>query len=285
MRDNASVSSMNTLESAVYVAKGTFTMTDNALISRNSTQGKADGGGVYIRNGVFTMQGNASISGNKTAANGGGVCIDQGSFIMQENARVADNTALGYGGGVFMNLTNQSPTFAMRDAALVSGNTANLWGGGVYVIGTMTLWGSARVADNTALFGGGVVISSNSALTLRETAKIIANRATGDGSFGGGVLGLDKTSKLTLGGAALLSGNVADFGGGAATYGAIISETNAEITANRAIKGGGGIVFLFQGADNVKEEDTTLIKALLEKVSGNIAPDPKEAELALRVLN
>jgi hypothetical protein len=284
MCDDASISNINASSSAVYVAKGTFIMTDNALITQNSTQ--ANGGGVHIRDGVFTMQGNARISGNRTNANGGGVSIDQGSFSMQENALISDNTALGYGGGVFMNLVGQEPpSFIMRDMALISGNTATNLGGGVYIIGEMILLGNARVTDNAALSGGGVVISGNSSLSLLENAKITANRASGADNFGGGILGLDKTSKISLSGNAVLSGNIADYGGGAATFGAIVGETNVAITANRALKGGGGVVFLFKGANDLREEDTAQIMTLFENARGNVAPDSKEADIALRVLN
>ncbi|MDR2537204.1 MAG: LysM peptidoglycan-binding domain-containing protein [Treponema sp.] len=283
MCDDASISNINASSSAVYVAKGTFTMTDNALIARNSAQ--ANGGGVHIRDGVFTMQGSAKITGNKSDANGGGVCIDQGSFSMQENALISDNTALGYGGGVFMNQVSQeTPSFTMRDMALISGNTAANFGGGVYIIGEMSLLGNTRISDNTALSGGGVAISANSSLSLRENAKITANRASGANSFGGGILGLNK-SRISLSGNALLSGNIADYGGGAATYGTIVGETNIAITANRALKGGGGVVFLFKNAGELQEEDTAQIKVLVEKVHGNIAPgDSKEADIALRQL-
>ncbi|MDR2419685.1 MAG: LysM peptidoglycan-binding domain-containing protein [Treponema sp.] len=282
MCDDASISNINTSSSAVYVAKGTFTMTDNALIARNSTQ--AHGGGVHIRDGVFTMQGSAKISGNKSEANGGGVCIDQGSFSMQENALISDNTTLGYGGGVFMNQVSQeTPSFTMRDMALISGNTAEKFGGGVYIIGEMSLSGNTRISDNTALFGGGVAISADSSLSLWENTKITANRASGADSFGGGVLGLDKTSRITLGGNAVLSGNIADYGGGAATYGTIVGETNIAISANRALKGGGGVVLLFKNASDLQEENRAEITNLFEKVYGNIAPgDPKEADIALR---
>jgi nucleoid-associated protein YgaU len=284
MCDDASISDINASSSAVYVAKGTFTMTDSALIARNSTQ--ADGGGVHIRDGVFTMQGSAKIAGNKSGANGGGVCIDQGSFSMQENALISDNTALGYGGGVFMNQVSQEmPSFTMRGMALISGNTATNLGGGVYIIGQMSLWGNTRISDNTALSGGGVAISANSSLSLWEDTKITANRSNGADNFGGGVLGLDKTSRITLSGNAVLSGNIADYGGGAATFGTIAGETNIAITANRALKGGGGVVFLFKNANDLQEEKTDQITTLFEKVHGNIAPgDPKEADIALRQL-
>ncbi|MDR1326241.1 MAG: LysM peptidoglycan-binding domain-containing protein [Treponema sp.] len=284
MCDDASISNINTSSSAVYVAKGTFTMTDNALIAGNSTQ--ANGGGVHIRDGVFTMQGSAKISGNKSDANGGGVCIDQGLFSMQENASILDNTALGYGGGVFMNQVSQeTPSFIMRGMALISGNTAANLGGGVYIIGEMSLWGNTRILDNAALSGGGVAISANSSLSLWENTKITANQASGADNFGGGILGLDKTSRITLGDNAILSGNIADYGGGAATFGTIVGETNIAITANRALKGGGGVVFLFKSADELQEEDTARITPLFEKVHSNIAPgDPKETDIALRRL-
>ncbi|MDR1399596.1 MAG: LysM peptidoglycan-binding domain-containing protein [Treponema sp.] len=282
MRDDASISDIKTSSSAVYVAKGTFTMTDNALIEKNSTQ--ADGGGVHIRDGKFTMQGSAKISGNKSDYNGGGVCIDQGSFSMQEDALISDNKALGYGGGVFMNqVSEETPLFTLRDRALISGNTAGNLGGGVYIIGEMSLWGNTRISDNTAFSGGGVAISANSTLSLWDNTKIIANWASGADNFGGGILGLDTTSRIILGDNAVLSGNIADYGGGAATFGMIVGERNTLITANRAIKGGGGVVFLFKS--DLQEEDTARIRTLSEKVYGNIAPgNLKEADIALRRL-
>jgi hypothetical protein len=284
MRGDAGISNITASTSAVYVAKGTFTMTDNAFIAKNSSL--AGGGGVYIKDGVFTMQGSARISGNEARGDGGGVCIDRGSFSMQENALISDNTALGSGGGVFMNQTGQeTPSFAMRDMALISGNTAGNWGGGVYIIGGADLWGNTRISDNTARFGGGAVISANSSLSLWENAKIIANRASGVDNFGGGILGLTKTSRIMLAGSAVLSGNIADYGGGAATFGPIIGEAAIAITANRALKGGGGVVFLFKDVGELQEEDALQIAALLEQVYGNIAPgDPKEADIALRRL-
>ena len=96
----------------VYVpTSSSFTMSGNSTISGNTTK---YGGGVYVAGGTFNMSENAAIFGNnagrdKYAGEGGGVCVSTGTFNMTGGSITGNNVYLGSeapegegGGGVYV---------------------------------------------------------------------------------------------------------------------------------------------------------------------------------------
>jgi len=83
----------------VHVYLGSFTMSNNAIISGNTTTEKS-GGGVNIDGyeSSFKME-DGKIFGNESVSDGGGVCVAHGSFIMAGGS-IYNNTAKFNGGGV-----------------------------------------------------------------------------------------------------------------------------------------------------------------------------------------
>lgn len=119
----------NGIGGGVFINRGTFNMSGEAVISSNKAISVAiiSGAGVYIELGsTFNMSGKALIT-NNTALKGGGVRISSSQFSMSENAVISGNIAQG-GGGVHM-----SGSYSIGGAIIVpsrfdmSGNAVNYW--------------------------------------------------------------------------------------------------------------------------------------------------------------
>jgi len=185
----------------------------NGTISGNTSS--SDGGGVYVDdNTTFTMSG-GEISGNISSTystGGGGVAIEDGTFTMS-GGKISGNTARGNGGGVNM---LDGGTFTMSGGE-ISGNTTEEGSGGLYGFGggvlatTFTMSGTAKISDNTAVYGGGVAA----------------------------------TGTFTMSGTAKISGNTADDGGGVCVFDAF-TMSGGELSGNTAHGDGGG-VYVFTG--------------------------------------
>ena len=154
----------------VAVVKGTFEMTGDAKISRNSA--KMDyrnyehkGGGVFVgASGAFTMSGNAGVEGNlvrngysDSVAQGAGVYVSEGgTFTMSEKSSLKSNT-----------MTSQYQSDAK-----------NLYGGGVFVGGTLNLNGGS-IEENTAYYeGGGLYLDTKGTVNLGTGTIIVRNNTS-----------------------------------------------------------------------------------------------------------
>jgi len=165
----------------VYVAGGEFIMKDGAALTNNGD------GGVYVSRGTFTMLG-GRISHN-AASYGGGVYISGGEFIMS-GGEISHNAAeWGFGGGVYIDYTIDD------------------FGGGDYIAGgTFTMLGG-KIINNIAEwsygdgYGGGVFASDKFTMLGGEISGNIAG-------FGGGVFVESAYGEFTVGGAAVVSGNI-----------------------------------------------------------------------------
>lgn len=150
---------------AVYMEKGTCTISGNAKIKKCSASKTSDakGGAIYIKGGTFTMEGGAieqcssnsdggaiyleggdvTLSGGKISnnvalnGNGGAVCIQGGNFSM-ENAEISNNAAFdknhsgtGNGGGIYV--TSSEELTVNLISGEISGNSSGRYGGGVCV--------------------------------------------------------------------------------------------------------------------------------------------------------
>jgi hypothetical protein len=146
---------------------GKLTMKTGSRITGNINS-TANGGGVYIlAGGVFNMDG-GSIDSNKSTASagkGGGVNVAgtftmNGGEIKDNEAGTSDQNGSSMGGGVYA-----AVSFSMTGGT-ISGNKAlstsanNGRGGGVFVIGIVTISGTAAILGNKANNGGGVAIQA-----------------------------------------------------------------------------------------------------------------------------
>ena len=160
----------------VYV-EGEFVMTGGSIIGCAADRG----GGVYMRDNdaVFNMSGSAAIRCCKAAsstASGGGVYA-LGVFTMSDSAAICDcecitGSGRAAGGGVYVSYNNKNTEFTM------SGNA---------VIENCKVTASAQ---NGKSYGGGVLVSSNSSLTLKDQAAIrncSAKNTAGGATYGGGI--------------------------------------------------------------------------------------------------
>ena len=154
----------------VAVVKGTFEMTGDAKISRNSAQMdyrhyEHKGGGVFVgASGTFTMSGNAGVEGNlvrngysDSVAQGAGVYVSEGgTFTMSEKSSLKSNT-----------MTSQYQSDAK-----------NLYGGGVFVGGTLNLNGGS-IEENTAYYeGGGLYLDTKGTVNLGTGTITVRNNTS-----------------------------------------------------------------------------------------------------------
>lgn len=185
----------------VYVA-GEFVMTGGSIIGC-----AADRGGVCMMDdgAVFNMSGSAAIRYCKAAskdsshASGGGVYA-LGAFTMSDNAAICDcecitDSRRAAGGGVYVSHHNKTTRFTMSGNSVIdrckvtSPQNGMSYGGGVYVSeqASLTLKDQAAIrncsAENTAggvTHGGGIFASGN--LTIAGSAEVGENCTAGIGS-------------------------------------------------------------------------------------------------------
>lgn len=162
----------------VYV-EGEFVMTGGSIIGCAADRG----GGVYMRDNdaVFNMSGSAAIRCCKAAsstASGGGVYA-LGAFTMSDNAAISNcecitDRSRAAGGGVYLAYHNNTTTFTMSDNAVIENCKV-----------------TASSPDSwTKSYGGGVLVSSRSSLTLKDQAairKCSAENTAGGATYGGGI--------------------------------------------------------------------------------------------------
>lgn len=185
----------------VYVA-GEFVMTGGSIIGC-----AADRGGVCMMDdgAVFNMSGSAAIRYCKAAskdsshASGGGVYA-LGAFTMSDNAAICDCECItdswrAAGGGVYVSHHKKNTEFTMGGNAVIencnvtSPQNGKSYGGGVYVSeqASLTLKDqaaiqncSAKKTSGGATYGGGIFASGN--LTIAGSAEVGENCTAGIGS-------------------------------------------------------------------------------------------------------
>ncbi|MBE7552685.1 MAG: CSLREA domain-containing protein [Anaerolineales bacterium] len=171
------------LGGGIWLVGGTLTLIDTRITNNTARQG----GGLLVEadgasNGVTIL--NSRIT-NNTAQTGGGLYLTQNSATLI-NSFVSANTASGSitgssGGG----LRSASEGVLTLINSTVSGNKADVHGGGIHTDNETHLY-SVTIANNTGSVnsgsggdGGGVSVSSNGTLTLRNS--LIANNAENGG--------------------------------------------------------------------------------------------------------
>jgi hypothetical protein len=203
--------------SLVQVGGGAELVMKSSKITGNTIAVKKSGGGVSVHNGTFAMSGNASISENTTVSDGGGVYFDGGgTFTMTDNAAVSGNTAVTNSGGVAV---FDGVTFIMSGSAMVSGNTTKEGTGGVFIgdNSIFTMSDRSTVSGNTT---GGLYGYGGGGVGLRKSSStFIMNGGIVYGSSAHIPAGADKSLANTAGNGASASLYTGDFDRGTAKYG------------------------------------------------------------------
>jgi hypothetical protein len=253
-------------------------------VSTNAKDFISGGGGVYSAGGLLmsggTVSGNTASS-SQSAAYGGGVYMEENTDLRMDGGEISSNTVSSSssrtlcGGGIYAGGS------LYISAGKVSGNTlssakTSAYGGGVFVIGDFTMSGgeiSANVLDTpnaspeNVSCGAGVFING---LFSMNAGEIKGNKAPGGTSAvtGGGIFINDGGKFLMDGG--VLSGNIANYGGGVYVYGTgalkkssfsgFIYGSDDTSRGNSALQGDGFGHAVYVYAGEAQAEDDTNIK-------------------------
>ena len=210
-------------------------VTRNALTSFNSGESSADGAGISLESGNFSENTVLSLYGGEIsynhgsdglgstvssaaqAADGGGVRIHTGIFNLYGGA-VSHNYTGGFGGGVIMWLSK-----------------LNMTGG--------------EISGNHAAFGGGVAMTSNTKSSSTDSEQYTSMASVSGGKVTGNVAAERNTTQSN-------SKKIGGYGGGICVgaqgyyFGSKVTLSgNVEISANRAVYGGGLAVYADNGSD------------------------------------
>ena len=207
------------------------------------------GGGIYTV-GTLNMEGGNLFSNSATKFGAGiytrgpSTSITGGNIYSNaaQTATTTDGTTTytvtGDGGGIMFSGGN---SLTIGGTAKIYNNTA-LYGGGINVgasVGTLTISGG-EISNNTAtVAGGGIYLGGTSKLVMTG-GKISGNQTTGTDTtknFGGGVF-VSASATFTMSGTAVISGNTSvAHGGGIYSYGDVDIQ-GGEISGNTGFTGG-----------------------------------------------
>lgn len=176
---------------------GSFTLCDcrgkGSLIA-DTTSGR----GVAFNSestGNFAMY-SGTITGAKVGNYGGGVCVSHGRTFTMYGGAITGNTASS-GGGVGV---GDRSTFTMYGGS-ITGNASKGDGGGIYFYsGTFAMYGGSVTGNscNSSKNGGGVYISTDTAITLSGNVQIKDNFKGGQLEGGVYVQGFGSPSNIYL---------------------------------------------------------------------------------------
>ena len=209
---------------AVYVIDGSFTQTDDAVITNCSV----------FENAAFSACGY-----------GGAVYVAKGSYTLQSGS-VTNNSATQ--NGIIYIANNSGAEFTMTQGK-ISGNTCK--NGTIYQAGgTMTLAGGSITGNTCTESGGGVYQNGGSSLLLGNTHASQDVVISGNKAVNGAGWYINGGNCLMRGGN--ITGNKATKrGGGVCQSNGTLTVNGGDITTNNAPEGGGlchsGGTFNFQG--------------------------------------
>ena len=192
---------------AVYVIDGSFTQTDDAVITDCSAFENAAftscgyGGAVYVAKGTYTLQ-SGKVTNNSAPQNG---------IIYIANNNGAEFTMLG--GEVSSNTSRTGAIYQNGGTVTLTGgsitnNTGTVDGGGVYQNGGTSLVRGVAITGNTAPNGAGWYM--NGGTCLMRDGTITGNKAT---KRGGGVYQAGGNSSMTVNGGRITANNAPEGGG------------------------------------------------------------------------
>ena len=169
---------------------------------------------------------------NNSAIQGGGVVAFAGVIAQLTRCSFRNNFGSS-GGGIFVTRC----AFTLSDSEFV-GNCARFAGGGLFIADftSVNILNNSTVEDNTAVYGGGIMLSQSSLGLRGSEITFHENQA----EYGGAVYASRSVAAITSVGNIIFDANLADFGG--AIY---VSESNLAIlghynifAANLASQGG-----------------------------------------------
>lgn len=208
------------------------------------------GGGVMAANGLLTINeseiyNNTAVANNMDGsglAEGGGVYVAQNAAASIVDSRIASNSAQGTGGGL---ATGSNATLTMTGSE-VAENIAQQQGGGLYLPRVTAVISQSRIHSNVVngltsssygrQGGGGLYISSNSNVAIRQT--LVASNTVNTRGLGGGIaVNCWRCTNTIVVENSTLSGNTAVEGGGG--FSSYIEQdftggTNSDILFNHA---------------------------------------------------
>jgi hypothetical protein len=251
-------------------ASGSVLLINNTTISGNEANGSTTGqggGGIFIEDGQLTL--NASIvtenEASGTSGSGGGIMLGTDGEVTVNGGSITANFASRAGGGIEVNTGDDTTSLTLNDVTLDANTTGTNPGngGGLHVTGAADVMISGgTVSNNEAGAEGGGLWNGSGMLTIEGTI-ISENTASGNDSDqgGGGIYNL--SGMVMISGEAQITGNHADgnngSGGGILNdMGGTLTLDDVEISANTAIRAGGGIEDNSGAAGAVVMTDVTL---------------------------
>jgi hypothetical protein len=226
----------------------TLNITDGAVLRNNlNTSSTLYTGGAVRADGHVNMTGGLITGNNALNADGegwgGGIYSSTTGSINMSGGEISGNEA-NDGGGIGSHST-ETPAMIMS-GGLISSNVATHpvglgsggGGGGIAIqYGDLILRNDARIENNTAVDGGGIVASSNNTVTM-EGGYVVGNHAVNSGTFTALGGGLVVETLIQTGG--YITGNDSEgYGGGVVDFVAYHIADGAVLSNNSAVNGGG----------------------------------------------
>ncbi|MBY5957961.1 right-handed parallel beta-helix repeat-containing protein [Membranicola marinus] len=210
----------------ILIGDGALTIDQGSQVNSNTNVSNFDGAGIYNSNAALTIK-SSSVNDNTTAANGAGVFIAHGSHasLTTDQADITGNTAGKNGGGVYLS------TIGNIQNSTITQNTATGPGGGIYVrelAGAKLSVTGGSISDNTASYGGGLILYHNNNANTISNCDVKNNEVTQQG------------------GGAWIKANT--------------SITGSTFESNSAVAAGGGI-FMDSGTSTVKSSTLSMNSA------------------------
>ncbi len=218
---------------------GKLFIEDGAVLSGNYYKNK-NGGAVYNEGGDVVMTG-GTIE-NCLAYNGGAIYCEGGTLEIKGNSVLTKNYACEAGGAVML---ANGAHMTLSGNAVISNNIVREngmgYGGGIAVGGlyaetvetspTLTMTGGTVQGNGVSQYGGGIFVQCNARAEI-SGGNIIGNDVDSGMYGGGGIYVNGGKNGVMYGGTMRDSGEYEN---------GVLRLTNAVITGNNAINGGGGI--------------------------------------------
>jgi predicted outer membrane repeat protein len=205
-------------------------------IGMTTIDAESKGRVLLITDGMVALKSIIFTKGKIVDAAGGAICnYGTRPLVISGNSKITNSSCSGIfanGGGVY-----SAGRVDFTDNVEVSNNYSTDQGGGVYAYSTFVLSGNAVIKNNkTDGSGGGVFAQANGACLVTDYGQIINNEAK---VAGGGLFGVGTIQRH-----ASISNNIAELGGGIASYSDILFLRDTAMISNNTATGAGGGIWL-----------------------------------------
>lgn len=185
-----------------------------------------DGGAIY--NAGTIMTDDVSVVFNTAGRNGGGLYNANGGVGTIGKTTMWGNMSGTYGGAIY-----NAGTMTTGESSLVA-NTAGQYGGGIANTGTITVR-NTFVAENEAIYGGGLYNANNGIVTIEDATM----RGNTSGTYGGAIYNASGLAQALVIRSSSIYGNSAGQGGGGIANTGMMTVLNTTVAENTATYGGG----------------------------------------------